>query len=85
MGKGSVELLEHTLGCTLTAARAIYNGEATAAEIVAASPEPRLSGVFGRAAEGTRTLDRLHGKAFDCLQFQQIRAIVTARNPCRPG
>ncbi len=33
MGKGAVEILEHTLGCTLAEARAIYNGEATAAEI----------------------------------------------------
>ena len=40
MGKGSVELLEQTLGCTLAAARAIYNGEATAAEIFVASSEP---------------------------------------------
>ena len=34
MGKGSVGLLEQTLGCTLPEARAIYNGEATAAEIL---------------------------------------------------
>ena len=40
MGKGSVELLEQTLGCTLAAARAVYNGEATAAEILGASREP---------------------------------------------
>ena len=112
MGKGSVELLEHTLGCTLAAARAVYNGEATAAEILVASPtgprrssgsspskapmatngravsagfrnecgtkrrrcspasesrpsgnkKPCLSEAFLRAAEGTRTLDLLHGK-----------------------
>ena len=114
MGKGSVELLEHTLGCTLAAARAVYNGAATAAEILGASREPargslrdasvqrtalRRTGArqgtfpgrirnratrifdrlrhtqtieptrkipicrdFGQAAEGTRTLDLLHGK-----------------------
>jgi hypothetical protein len=28
MGKGAVEILEQTLGCTLVKARAIYNGEA---------------------------------------------------------
>jgi hypothetical protein len=38
MGKG--ELLKQTLGCTLAAARAVYNGEATAAEILGASREP---------------------------------------------
>ncbi len=113
MGKGSVELLEQTLGCTLPKARAIYNGEATAAEILEATAEPtregsrrrnrstarmakngrterRHSGTnpepsgenissarrgsagthektppergFSQAAEGTRTLDLLHGK-----------------------
>lgn len=36
MGKGSVELLEQTLGCTLPEARTIYNGEATAAEVLGA-------------------------------------------------
>jgi hypothetical protein len=40
MGKGSVELLEHALGCNLAAARAIYNGEATAPDILVASSEP---------------------------------------------
>jgi hypothetical protein len=33
MGKGAVELLEQTLGCTLAEARAINNGEARAAEV----------------------------------------------------
>jgi hypothetical protein len=33
MGKGTVEILEQTLGCTLAEARAIYNGEARAAEV----------------------------------------------------
>ena len=36
MGKGSVELLEQTLGCTLAQARAVYNGEASASEILRA-------------------------------------------------
>ena len=44
MGRGSVELLERTLGSTLSAARAIYNGEATTAEVLAASLEPAPSG-----------------------------------------
>jgi hypothetical protein len=35
MGKGSVELLEDTFGCTLAEARAVYNGEITATEILA--------------------------------------------------
>ena len=43
MGKGSVGLLEQTLGCTLPEARTIYNGEATAAEI--------LGGDIGTAPE----------------------------------
>jgi integrase len=33
MGKGAAEILEQTLGCTLAEARAIYNGEARAAEV----------------------------------------------------
>lgn len=32
MGKGSVELLEQALGCTLTEARGVYNGEAARAQ-----------------------------------------------------
>ena len=115
MGKGSVELLEQTLGCTLAEARAdlqrrgdggrdsrsepptgprsglrgrsrsnepvATNGRA-ASRVSGTNPEPsarrrarrrsrtahsgnkkpRLSGAFLRAAEGTRTLDLLHGK-----------------------
>ena len=34
MGRGSVGLLEQTLGCTLPEARSVYNGEATADEIL---------------------------------------------------
>jgi integrase len=113
LGKGSVGLLEQTLGCTLPEARAIYNGEATrcrgsrgrarirggerlagpiegggrrrtggrnggfpgrirnqtmkmprqaAQSQLSGARKPRLSGAFLRAAEGTRTLDLLHGK-----------------------
>jgi hypothetical protein len=53
LGKGSVELLEHTLGCTLAAARAVYNGEATAAEILGASrgPAPERSPGGSRSNE----------------------------------
>jgi integrase len=49
MGKGSVGLLEHTLGCTLATARAVYNGEATAAEILGASREPAPGRSPGRS------------------------------------
>jgi integrase-like protein len=35
LGKGSIEILEQALGCTLAEARAIFNGE---------SPQPRVSG-----------------------------------------
>jgi Phage integrase family len=48
MGKGSVELLEQTLGCTLTEARAIYNGETTVAEVLGTSSEPTGAGPRGR-------------------------------------
>jgi hypothetical protein len=60
MGKGSVELLEHTLGCTLAAARAVYNGEATAAEILVASSElaPRRSSGSSRSKAPTATNGR---------------------------
>jgi hypothetical protein len=33
VGTGAVEILEHTLGCTLAEARAIYNGESRVAEV----------------------------------------------------
>jgi integrase-like protein len=55
MGKGSVELLEHTLGCTLADARAVNNGEATAAEILGASREPAP----GRSPERSRSNEPL--------------------------
>ena len=53
MGKGSVGLLEQTLGCTLPEARAIYNGEATAAEILGASRNRPRSGLAGRSIQGS--------------------------------
>ena len=64
MGKGSVELLEQTLGCTLAAARAVYNGEATAAEILGASrePAPRRS-PRTQLLQGTDSDERAHGEA----------------------
>ena len=40
MGKGSVEHLEHALGCTVSEARAIYNGEAPAHRVSGTNPEP---------------------------------------------
>jgi integrase len=55
MGKGSVELLEEALGSTLTSARAIYTGEATAAEILAASSAPARSRGRGRSKSRTST------------------------------
>ena len=54
MGRGSVELLEQTLGCTLPEARAIYNGEATAAELLQASPEPTGNGHARRSRSKVR-------------------------------
>jgi integrase len=33
LGKGSVEMLEQILGCTLAEARAVYNGELTAGQL----------------------------------------------------
>jgi Phage integrase family len=38
MGKGAVEILEQTVGCTLAEARAIYNGEAIAAGVPGTTP-----------------------------------------------
>ena len=61
MGKGSVELLEHTLGCTLTGARAIYNGEVTAAELLVASSEPAPERPRGRGRANARVAT--HGRA----------------------
>ena len=48
MGRGSVGLLEQTLGCTLSEARTIYNGEATAAEVLGA----KLGTAPGRVSPG---------------------------------
>jgi hypothetical protein len=40
MGRGSVELLEGMLGCTLAEARALYNGETVAAGVSVLNPCP---------------------------------------------
>jgi len=39
LGRGSVETLEHTLGCTLAEARAIFNGERPP-RVSGTNPEP---------------------------------------------
>jgi integrase len=52
MGKGSVGLLEETLGCSLADARAIYNGESTVADILGTNPEP--SSTLPRAGAGSK-------------------------------
>jgi integrase len=61
MGKGSVELLEQTLGCTLTEARAIYNGETTVAEILGTGSEPTGAGPRGR--DGSKARVSKNGRA----------------------
>jgi hypothetical protein len=55
MGKGSVELLEQTLGCTLGEARAIYNGEATVAEILEGGLRPAPGRVPPARSAGRRS------------------------------
>ena len=40
MGKGSVELLEQALGCTLAEARAIFGRRDRAARVPGTNPEP---------------------------------------------
>lgn len=40
MGKGTVGLIEQTLGCTLAEARAVYNGESTVVDVLGTNPEP---------------------------------------------
>ncbi|HUO74927.1 MAG TPA: hypothetical protein VMU39_29455, partial [Solirubrobacteraceae bacterium] len=52
MGKGSVGLLEETLGCSLADARAIYNGESTVADVLGTNPEP--SSTLPRAGAGSK-------------------------------
>jgi len=66
MGRVSVGLLEQTLGCTLSEARTIYNGEATAAEILRGESgtdpgmvSPRRS--KGRAPKDGRAERRVSG------------------------
>jgi hypothetical protein len=49
------------------------------AELDLAIKKPRICGAFVRAAEGTRTLDLLHGKQIIGSQFQQIRAIESGQ------
>jgi hypothetical protein len=53
MGKGSVEILEQALGCTLAEARAIYNGERPDSGVPGTNPEPatkKASAAAGRHA-----------------------------------
>jgi hypothetical protein len=40
LGRGSVEILEQALGCTLAEARAIFNGERPGVPISGTNPEP---------------------------------------------
>jgi len=54
-GKGSVELLEQTVGCTLAAARAIYNGEATAAETLERELGSAPAGISSARSRGRRS------------------------------
>ena len=62
MGKGSVGLLEQTLGCTLPEARAIYNGETTVAEMLGESSKPAPERPRGRGRSKARlSTDRLGG------------------------
>ena len=58
MGQGSVELLEQTLGCTLAAARAVYDGEGTAAEILGANTRTGPG-----AVSGTQSVQMNHERA----------------------
>ncbi|HTP18774.1 MAG TPA: site-specific integrase [Solirubrobacteraceae bacterium] len=72
MGKGSVGLLEQTLGCTLPEARTIYNGEATAGEVLGA----KLGTAAGRVSPG-----RSKGRA---PKNGRARRRVSGTNP-EPG
>lgn len=74
MGKGSVGLLEQTLGCSLAEARAIYNGESTAADILGTNPEPKAR----RPGGGHRTSPRGSGNG-------RPRRRVSGTNPERSG
>ena len=77
MGDGGVQMLETVIGCTLDEAFALLSGRGvlstncSPAGRKASHPEPwsgpegaepLASGDFSEAAEGTRTLDLLHGK-----------------------
>jgi hypothetical protein len=54
LGKGSVGLIEQTLGCSLTEARALYNGESTIADVSGTNPEPAGEPPRGRVGSRTR-------------------------------
>ena len=60
MGKGAVEILEQTLGCTLAEARAIYNGESTVADILGTNPEP--TGKPPRGSGRSKARDSRNGR-----------------------
>ena len=77
MGDGGVQVLEKVIGCTLDEAFALLSGRGVLstncppAEKNASQPtrgvgwkaqKPHVSWDFSEAAEGTRTLDLLHGK-----------------------
>ena len=49
LGRGSVETLEQTLGCTLAEARAIFNGEAPAPGVLGTKAEPRTKNASAAA------------------------------------
>jgi integrase len=54
MGKGSVGLLEATLGCSVAEARAIYNGESTVTDILGTNPEPTKKPARGSGRSNAR-------------------------------
>lgn len=54
LGKGSVGLIEQTLGCTLAEARAVYNGESTIADVPGTNPESAGEPPRGRGRSKAR-------------------------------
>jgi hypothetical protein len=55
MGRGSIEILEQALGCTLAEARAIFNGEGPQPRVSGTKPEPSMK--KASAAGHSRTLE----------------------------
>jgi hypothetical protein len=100
MGEGGVQTLEQAIGCTIADAFTLLSGRGVVAPIgtrarkgppssvdrASSKAQKRLRhGDFLKAAEGTRTLDLLHGKQTHMVQLGTLSAWKSRLFECSPS